>query len=66
MDFKNLRVLLKAGRVDEAGAVVTPEVAVRYGAFVNTVIEFVIVAFSVFVIVKFMNALIRKRETPKL
>ncbi len=32
---------------------------IRYGAFLNTVIEFLIVAMSVFVIVKFMNRLIR-------
>ena len=61
VDFKNLQVVLKEAAADAAGAAV----AVRYGTFLNTVIEFLIVAFSVFVIVKFMNALIRKRETPK-
>ena len=68
VDFKNLRVPLKEGVTevkDAAGAVTTPaiaEVAIRYGSFINTVIEFLIVAFSVFCIVKFMNRLIRKRE----
>ncbi len=61
VDFKNLQLTLKGATVDAAGAAV-PAVAIRYGAFLNTVIEFVIVAFSVFVIVKFMNRLIRKRE----
>lgn len=60
VDFKNLVIELKEAYVNEAGVQV-PAVAVRYGLFINTLIEFVIVAFSVFVIVKFMNRLIRKR-----
>ena len=64
VDFRNLQVVLKQAALDAAGTAV-PAVAVRYGTFLNTVIEFLIVAFSVFVIVKFMNTLIRKRETPK-
>jgi large conductance mechanosensitive channel len=68
VDFKELKAVLKDGVpevTDAAGTVVTPavsEVAIRYGMFINTVIEFLIVAFSVFMIVKFMNKLIRKRE----
>ena len=68
VDFKDLKFVLKDGAPavkDATGGVITPEVAevaIRYGAFMNTVIEFLIVAFSVFVIVKFMNRLIRKRE----
>ena len=61
VDFKNLQVVLKSAALDAAGNTI-PAVGIRYGAFLNTVIEFVIVAFSVFVIVKFMNRLIRKRE----
>jgi len=61
VDFKNLQLILKGAAVDAAGAAV-PAVAIRYGAFLNTVIEFLIVSFSVFVIVKFMNRLIRERE----
>jgi len=61
VDFKNLQVVLKEATVDAAGTAV-PAVGIRYGAFLNTVIEFLIVALSVFVVVKFMNRLIRKRE----
>lgn len=64
VDFKNLQLVLKSATVDAAGAAI-PAVAIRYGAFLNTVIEFLIVSFSVFVIVKFMNTLIRKREAPQ-
>jgi len=61
VDFKNLQLALKSATVDAAGTAI-PAVAVRYGAFLNTVIEFLIVALSVFVIVKFMNRLLQKRE----
>ena len=68
VDFKQLQWTLQLHQDAVTGAdgkLVTPEVplvAIRYGMFVNTVIEFFIVAFSVFVMVKFMNRLIRQRE----
>ena len=61
VDFKNLEVVLKAAEKDAAGKEL-PAVAIRYGAFLNTVIEFMIVAFSVFVVVKVMNRLMKGRE----
>lgn len=60
VDFKNLQLVLKDAAVVDGKDI--PAVAIRYGMFLNTVIEFVIVAFSVFCLVKFMNRLIRKRE----
>lgn len=36
------------------------EVAIRYGNFINTVIQFLIVAFCIFIIIKTLNALKRK------
>jgi large conductance mechanosensitive channel len=55
-DFSNLSVTLKAA---EAGA---PAVILKYGQFSNTVIDFLIVAFSIFMVIKGMNALKRKQE----
>jgi len=56
VDFKNLQVILKEAAAD------MPAVVIRYGQFVNTVIEFLIVALSVFFVVKVMNKLIKIRE----
>jgi large conductance mechanosensitive channel len=56
VDFKNLQVVLK----DAVGDM--PAVVIRYGQFVNTVIEFLIVALSVFIVVKVMNRIISTRE----
>jgi large conductance mechanosensitive channel len=60
-DFKNLQLVLKEASTSAAGEAL-PAVAIRYGAFFNTLIEFLIVALSVFVVIKFMNRLLRKRE----
>ncbi|OGB60134.1 MAG: large-conductance mechanosensitive channel [Caldithrix sp. RBG_13_44_9] len=56
LDFSNLMVTLKAASGTE------PAVSLRYGMFINTVIDFIIVAFVIFLVVKGMNALKRKQE----
>lgn len=40
----------------------TKEVAITYGNFLQTVIHFLIIAWSIFLVIKGMNRLIRKRE----
>ena len=44
------------------GEVETAEVAVNYGAFINTVITFILVAFCVFMVVKAYNNMKKKEE----
>lgn len=51
VDFKNLVVTLKA----ETGTL--PAVTLKYGQFINNVIDFTIVALSIFVVVKLINTL---------
>ena len=60
--FEELKLVLKASELNAAGEVVSPAVAIRYGQFINTVIEFIVIAITLFIMVKFMNKLIRKRE----
>ena len=60
-DFKDLKLIVKEGVADEAGKI-TREVAVLYGDFVTNVIDFIIVAFVMFVIVKGVNAMKKKEE----
>lgn len=69
VDFANLFIVLKSGAAagpysslaaaQEAGAV-----TINYGAFINTIISFLIVGFSVFFLVKGINSLKRKKEEP--
>lgn len=54
VDFKNLQIVLKKATVDAAGNPV-PAVAIGYGAFINTIIDFVIIAFAIFMVVKLMS-----------
>lgn len=61
VDFKNLQIVLKEASTSAAGETL-PAVAIKYGAFLNTVIEFVIVALSIFIVIKFMNRILRQRE----
>ncbi|QKZ12073.1 large-conductance mechanosensitive channel protein MscL [Spirosoma sp. KUDC1026] len=51
IDFSQLKWVLK----EAVGT--TPEVAIRYGNFVNTVLQFLIIAWVVFLIVKLANRL---------
>ena len=63
VDFTRLEWILRPAHPGADGAVL-PAVAIRYGSFVNTVVEFLIVALSVFVVVKVMSRVVRGRETP--
>ena len=58
IDFSELKwVLVPEDPATEA----IEEVAIQYGAFINTIVQFVIVAFVVFLLVKFINTLRRQR-----
>jgi large conductance mechanosensitive channel len=64
VDFSELKYVLQAAHTT-AGGEELPEVAIRYGAFINFVITFTIVAFAMFMVVKAMNNLLKKKaEAP--
>lgn len=58
IDFKNLKVLLKQG--DPAKKIA--DVSINYGNFINTTIEFLIIAFCIFMVVKAINSLKKPEE----
>ena len=65
-DFLSLQLVLRKASVDHlSGNVLKPEVVIRYGAFVNTVVDFLIVAFCIFLIIKGLNVLRRATPTGK-
>lgn len=57
-DFSNLKIVLRPA---DAAAKVT-EVAVAYGAFINTLVQFLIVALVIFLMVKGINSHRRKAD----
>ncbi|HEX7112357.1 MAG TPA: large-conductance mechanosensitive channel protein MscL [Mizugakiibacter sp.] len=56
IDFSSIKTVLKAAGADGKG-----EVAIQWGAFVNTVISFVIIAFAIFLVIKLMNRMVKKQ-----
>ncbi|TKD65194.1 large-conductance mechanosensitive channel protein MscL [Flavobacterium sp. ASW18X] len=60
-DFKDLKYIVKEGAMNDAGEKVG-EVAVLYGEFLTNVIDFIIVAFVMFMIVKGVNKMKKKEE----
>jgi large conductance mechanosensitive channel len=67
VDFNDQKFILQNGvaAVKNGEVVVTPEVAevsLKYGTFITNVIDFVVVAFVVFMVIKAMNAAKKKEE----
>ena len=60
VDFKNLQLTLKQASTAATGEII-PAVAVRYGLFINTVIDFLIVAFTIFMVIRTINRLAQMR-----
>ncbi len=60
-DFKDLRMKLKEGVANDAGEMVG-EVYLEYGTFLTNVIDFIIVAFVMFLVVKGVNKMKKKEE----
>lgn len=58
IDFAQKKFVLKEGDVANKIA----EVSIKYGNFLNTVIQFLIIAFCIFLLVKLINQLNRKKE----
>ena len=61
VDFKNLKYILKDASIDAAGNPVEA-VSINYGAFIQTTFDFLIIAFAIFMVIKFMNNLKKKEE----
>jgi large conductance mechanosensitive channel len=58
VDFSNLSITIKEGAEGVA------PVVIKYGAFINTIIDFLIIAFAIFMAIKAMNTLKKKEEAP--
>ncbi|PHS66898.1 MAG: large conductance mechanosensitive channel protein MscL [Flavobacterium sp.] len=55
MDFAELKVILSPAVLDAEGAITTAENAIRYGNWINAIINLIIVGFVLFMIVKAYN-----------
>jgi large conductance mechanosensitive channel len=63
VNFTDLKVILKQEVLDGAGAVLNPAVTINYGSFIQVVLDFIIIAFAIFSMVKMLNNL-KKKPAP--
>ena len=62
VDFKDLKFVIKEAAPALHGVPAQPEIAILYGKFLTIFIQSLVVALTVFVVVKVMNKIIAKRE----
>lgn len=60
-DFKSLAYTIQEGVVNESGEVVGA-VSINYGSFIQTLLDFIIIAFAIFMVVRAMNNMKKKEE----
>lgn len=66
VDFKSLKYILSEAKYDVSGKLLTPEASIKYGEFVTVLIDFTLVAFFMFIVVKAMNKAKKKKDiTPE-
>ena len=61
VNFSDLKIVFKQAVMDGEN-VVTPEVALRYGNFIQVIIDFLIIAFAIFMLLKAVNKFNKKKE----
>ena len=69
VDFSNLFLVLKEGKVagpyaSLAAAKAAGAVSINIGVFINTIINFIILAFAVFLLIRSVNQMRRKEQAP--
>lgn len=65
INMQDMRIVLKDPILAADGSIIKDEVAIGYGALLEAAIDFFIIGFTIFVVVKFMNKLIKKAEDTK-
>jgi large conductance mechanosensitive channel len=66
VNFTDLKWVIKPAVAAADGIAAQPAVAITYGAFIDTLIQFGIVAFSVFVAIRFLNKLSNLRSLAEI
>ena len=61
VNFTDLKITLKHA-VMEGDKIITPAVSINYGNFIQVTLDFIIIAFAIFLLVKGMNSLSKKKE----
>ena len=62
IDFSDRAIVLREAVLGPDGKEAAAAVLFKYGAFIQTVVDFIIVAFAIFLVVKFVNRMKRKED----
>ena len=65
VNMQDQRIVLRNPLMDDAGHVVKQEVAIGYGALLEALLDFAIIALTIFIVVKAMNRLRKKADDTK-
>ena len=57
VDFKDLAITIRGAQLNPDGTVANPPIVLGYGKFIQTIIDFLVIAFCVFLLVKAINRL---------
>lgn len=63
MNFSSLKIILKEATINSSGVISEP-VSLNYGNFIQTGIDFLIIAAAIFLFVKAFNSMKRKEKAP--
>ena len=62
IDFTAWKIVLAQAVLDAQGAEISPEVAINFGNLISVVLDFIIIAFVIFCVIKAINRLHKKPE----
>ena len=65
VDFTEWKIVMQEAVLDEAGEEVSAAISVNYGSFIQYIINFLLIAISVFLLVKVINVVREKAEKKK-
>ena len=65
VNLENKKLVLRKAQTNEITNLSVQEVAINYGQLIETFIDFIIVGFTIFLVIKFINKLNKKAEDPK-
>jgi large conductance mechanosensitive channel len=65
VDFTSLKWTIKEATVNELGETVTEAATLNYGNFIQTMFDFIVIAFSIFVFLRIIFNLSKKKEEEK-
>jgi large conductance mechanosensitive channel len=55
VDFNSLKYILSEAKFDASGKIISAEASIKYGAFITIFIDFILVAFFMFLLIKAIN-----------